>query len=96
VISGDIKIRVMPACWYVLYRVFVRVDGLVVKLRDTRLFHKFQTNEIHVDITLKELPINNDSIPSNMLRDPALINDRMTIVNEKEGIGRYYKLILDA
>jgi len=74
--------------------VFVRVDGLVVKLRDTRLFHKFGTNEIHVDITLKELAINNDSIPSHMLRDPALINDRMNVVNEKEGIGRYYKLIL--
>ena len=95
VISGDIKIRVMPACWYILYRVFVRVDGLVVKLRDTRLFHKFHTNEIHVDITLKELAINNDNIPSHMLRDPNLINDRMTIVNEKEGIGRYYKLNLD-
>ena len=85
----------MPSCWYILYRVFVRVDGLVVKLRDTRLFHKFQTNEIHIDITLKELSINNDSIPSHMLRDPSLINDRMNIVNEKEGIARYYKLILD-
>ena len=32
------KIRVMPKVWLVLMRLFVRVDGLMVRMRETRLF----------------------------------------------------------
>ncbi len=34
----SVKIRVMPKCWYVLLRFFLRVDGVMVRLRETRLF----------------------------------------------------------
>jgi type 2A phosphatase activator TIP41 len=30
------KVRVMPSCLYVLYRNFVRVDGVMLRARDTR------------------------------------------------------------
>jgi type 2A phosphatase activator TIP41 len=36
--------RVMPTCFLVLLRFFLRVDGLLFRIRDTRLFHKFTTN----------------------------------------------------
>ena len=32
------KLRVMPKCWFVLLRLWVRVDGSMVRLRETRLF----------------------------------------------------------
>lgn len=32
------KVRVMPKCWLVLLRFFLRVDGCLVRLRETRLF----------------------------------------------------------
>lgn len=31
----------MPRCWYVLLRFFLRVDGVLVKLRETRIFCPF-------------------------------------------------------
>ncbi len=34
----DIKLRVMPSCWYVLMRYWLRVDGVLVRLKDTRVF----------------------------------------------------------
>ena len=37
----SVKIRVMPKCWYVLLRFFLRVDGLLVRLREARLFSQF-------------------------------------------------------
>ena len=37
----SVKIRVMPKCWYVLLRFFLRVDGVMVRLRETRLFCHF-------------------------------------------------------
>lgn len=38
----SVKIRVMPKCWYVLLRFFLRVDGQMVKIRDHRYFCKFE------------------------------------------------------
>jgi TIP41-like family len=32
------QVRVMPNCWYVLLRFFLRVDRLFVRLREARLF----------------------------------------------------------
>ena len=39
--SLSVKIRVMPRCWFVLLRFFLRVDGVMVRLRETRLFCHF-------------------------------------------------------
>ena len=38
----------MPACWYVLMRFFLRVDGTLVRLRDVRLFCDLrQSDKVH-------------------------------------------------
>ena len=34
----------MPKCWYVLLRFFLRVDKVLVKLRETRVFCPFSNN----------------------------------------------------
>ena len=31
----------MPSCFFVLMRLFLRVDGVLYKMLDTRLFHEF-------------------------------------------------------
>jgi len=33
-----VKVRVMPKCWYVLLRFWLRVDGVCLRLRETRFF----------------------------------------------------------
>ncbi|GLI63536.1 hypothetical protein VaNZ11_006524 [Volvox africanus] len=38
VCSLAVKLRVMPRCWLVLLRLWIRVDGSLVRLRETRLF----------------------------------------------------------
>jgi hypothetical protein len=40
--SVSAKIRVMPTCWYLLTRCFVRVDGVAIKCVESRIFHKFK------------------------------------------------------
>ncbi|KAI8465486.1 MAG: TIP41-domain-containing protein [Monoraphidium minutum] len=35
------KVRVMPRCWLLLLRFWLRVDGSLVRLRETRLFCRF-------------------------------------------------------
>jgi hypothetical protein len=36
--SMSLKVRVMPRCWYVLLRFWMRVDGVLIRLRETRFF----------------------------------------------------------
>ena len=37
----SVKIRVMPKCWFVLLRFFLRVDRVMVRLREVRYFCRF-------------------------------------------------------
>ena len=43
------KIRVMPNCWFLLLRTWLRVDSIVMKAFETRYFHKFGAAEVAVD-----------------------------------------------
>jgi len=51
---GQCRFRVMNDSWYVLLRSYVRVDGVRVRIMDTRLFHDFSTRCILREFTLKE------------------------------------------
>ncbi|ORZ36161.1 TIP41-like family-domain-containing protein [Catenaria anguillulae PL171] len=37
----SIKIRVMPSCFFILARLFLRVDNVMFALHDTRIYHAF-------------------------------------------------------
>ena len=50
----NVKIRVMPKCLFVLYRLVVRVDYVTVRCRDVRVYHRFGTREVFRDVTWRE------------------------------------------
>lgn len=41
-----VRVRVMPHAFFVLARLFVRVDAVVFRILDTRVFHAFGSNEV--------------------------------------------------
>jgi type 2A phosphatase activator TIP41 len=50
------KIRVMPARLLLLVRFFMRLDDVVFRIRDTRVFVEFGTNEVMREYTAREAP----------------------------------------
>ncbi|KAL9603483.1 MAG: hypothetical protein Q9219_001170 [cf. Caloplaca sp. 3 TL-2023] len=48
------KIRVMPARLLLLCRFFMRLDGVMVRIRDTRVFIEFETREVIREYTARE------------------------------------------
>ncbi|EFJ46348.1 hypothetical protein VOLCADRAFT_93190 [Volvox carteri f. nagariensis] len=50
VCSLTVKLRVMPRCWLVLLRLWVRVDGSMVRLRETRLFCRHDKPEKRLEV----------------------------------------------
>jgi hypothetical protein len=49
-----VKVRVMPTCAYILSQLHVRVDHVVVRVRDTRLLVEFATHTLYRDVTWRE------------------------------------------
>jgi len=52
--SYNVKIRVMSNCFFILGRMWLRVDDTFLRIFDTRVFHVFGTNKIIIEIKRQE------------------------------------------
>jgi len=97
----NIKIRVMPTCLFVLLRFFLRVDGVVFKMFDTRIFLEFhksycirecQKREAHYDTILNLLNQKYDGVGISKIRDNNAVSELLPaatqIVIEKIDFGK--------
>ena len=46
----------MPSCYYIVSRTYLRVDSVILRVRETRIFHEFKTKKIIRNITWRECP----------------------------------------
>ena len=66
------QIRVMPKCWFVLLRFWLRVDDTIIRIREARYFSELRSTSIvlrelkHVEGTFEELA--NAGAPSHNVR----------------------------
>ncbi|KAI7872067.1 TIP41-like family-domain-containing protein [Spinellus fusiger] len=72
----SIRLRVMPLCFLVLQRFFLRVDDVLFRIRDTRLYHEFGSKYLVREYTSKEDHFNNirKRLPVGKT-DLSLLND---------------------
>ncbi|XP_071716554.1 TIP41-like protein [Rutidosis leptorrhynchoides] len=86
-----VKVRVMPSCWFLLLRFWLRVDGVLMRLRDTRVVCNFNENTKPVilrDISWRESTFKalaSKGYPSDCAsyNDPNVISQRLPIVQHK-------------
>ncbi|KAI9486988.1 MAG: TIP41-like family-domain-containing protein [Benjaminiella poitrasii] len=70
-----IRLRVMPSCFLVLQRFFLRVDDVLFRINDTRLYHEFGKDYIVREYSSKEAHYN--EIRQKLDRgDISLLNDQ--------------------
>ncbi|XP_047989587.1 TIP41-like protein [Leguminivora glycinivorella] len=65
----SVKIRVMPTYWFVLLRYFLRVDDVMVRSHETRMFHMLNTNYVIREYTAKESKAEDLQIPTSQMKD---------------------------
>ena len=89
----DVKIRVMKDCFYILMRYFLRVDHIVARVQDVRIFHDKQTDFMLRDFTRREMSLKDtqNDIPVEVLNDPVQLSTRLPLVLEQK-----HKLIFPA
>jgi len=51
-VSTEVRFRTMKDCWFALIRHYMRVDDVVIRIYDTRLFHDYSTNYILREFTV--------------------------------------------
>ena len=49
-----VKIRVMTSCFFILLRQFLRVDGVLIRVNETRLYHEIGSHCLLREISSKE------------------------------------------
>ncbi|PIA56675.1 hypothetical protein AQUCO_00700793v1 [Aquilegia coerulea] len=83
-----VKVRVMPSCWFLLMRFWLRVDGVLMRLRDTRMYCSFKKNADPTvlrescwrEATFQSLSSKGFPSDSAAYSDPNLISQRLPIV----------------
>ncbi|XP_068117182.1 TIP41-like protein [Hyperolius riggenbachi] len=69
--SLSVKIRVMPSSFFVLLRFFLRVDGVLIRMNDTRLYHESDKTYMVREYTSKGSKISNLShVPPPFFTEP--------------------------
>lgn len=85
------KIRVMPERLLLLSRFFMRLDGVLFRIRDTRVFVEFTTGEVIREYTAKEeqyetvrqqLAITREDVPA-LMRDANRLSELLPVVEKQ-------------
>ncbi|KAK0085564.1 hypothetical protein PV325_004873 [Microctonus aethiopoides] len=90
VASLSVKIRVMTDGLFILLRYFLRIDGSMIRINDTRIYHHFQTPYILREYTSRESKIKDLDVPPGLLIEPSLIASRVPL---KHSV--YHKLSIE-
>lgn len=86
-----VKVRVMPSGWFLLLRFWLRVDGVLMRLRDTRMHCIFSNSENPIilrescwrEATFQALAEKGYPSDSAAYNDPSVICDRLQIIMQK-------------
>ncbi|KAF6725749.1 TIP41-like protein [Oryzias melastigma] len=76
----SVKIRVMPTSFFVLMRFFLRVDGVLIRINDTRLYHEAGKDYLLREFSTRENKIAElKHVPSGVYTDPNEIAQHLTL-----------------
>ncbi|KAL8606783.1 hypothetical protein ACOMHN_049612 [Nucella lapillus] len=65
----NVKIRVMPTSFFILLRFFMRVDQVMVRISDTRIYHENSWNYLLREFATRDESAKNLKVPQNVLTD---------------------------
>jgi len=76
----SVKVRVMPSCFFILMRLFVRVDQVLIRVNDTRVYHEPGTNFLLREFSSKEEKTAN--IPTTAHTEPNEVSKYLKMTCE--------------
>ncbi|CAN8327465.1 unnamed protein product [Cochlearia groenlandica] len=85
-----VKVRVMPSSWFLLLRFWLRVDGVLMRLRETRMHCVFGKGEAPTvlrescwrEATFQSLSAKGYPVDLAVYSDPSLISQRLPVIKK--------------
>ncbi len=81
--SLNVKIRVMPTSFYILQRFFLRVDNVVIRIYDTRIYHEDNKPYLIREYSEKESLVKDLHCPPRLFNEPNDIANYLQLKNSK-------------
>jgi len=79
----SVKIRCMPASFFLLMRFFLRVDDVLIRIIDTRLYHEANSPFFIREFIFKEERIENlQHLPPHLLTNPVEIAEHLKTIKQ--------------
>ncbi|XP_027365889.1 TIP41-like protein [Abrus precatorius] len=83
-----VKVRVMPSSWFLLLRFWLRVDGVLIRLRETRMHCLFGESTTPIilrescwrESTFQALSAKGYPFDSAAYSDPSIISERLPVI----------------
>ncbi|XP_063989529.1 TIP41-like protein [Diachasmimorpha longicaudata] len=87
--SLSVKIRVMPGSLFILLRYFLRIDNVMLRINDTRLYHEFDKSYVLREYTSREAQVKDLHESPTLFIEPSHIAPYLPLIQS-----HYHKLIL--
>lgn len=85
----SVKVRVMPKSFFILARFYLRVDGVLARINDTRIYHELNKKYLLRQYTNREAKLSSLNLPISTLVNPNELMHHLPIMQS-----RYEKLSL--
>lgn len=86
----SVKVRVMPKSLFILARFYLRIDGVLARINDTRIYHELNRNYLLREYTNREAKLSSlNNLPVSTLVNPNELMNHLPIVESC-----YEKLVL--
>ncbi|KAG7169926.1 TIP41-like protein isoform X2 [Homarus americanus] len=78
-----VKVRVMPSGLFVVFRHYLRVDRVIVRVNDTRLYSPASVSFILRETSTREAAVSNLQVDSLVYNNPDLVWQHLPLVKEQ-------------
>ncbi|XP_076619023.1 TIP41-like protein [Colletes latitarsis] len=85
----SVKIRVMPSGFFILLRYFLRIDNVMIRINDTRIYHEFGQDYLLREYTTREAKVEEIRAPPSFFIEPSEIAPYLPLTGSY-----YHKLII--
>lgn len=87
----SVKIRVMPTSFFILLRYFLRIDNVMLRIKDTRIYHEFEHNYLLREFTTREAKVQDIRVSPALFVEPSEIASHLPLTES-----HYNKLIIQS
>lgn len=77
----SVKVRVMPRSLFILARFYLRVDGVLARINDTRIYHELNKKYLLREYTNREARLSSLNLPIATLVNPNELVNHLPLVN---------------